>query len=221
MRRLSLRARLVLGVLLLALVGLVVAGFADMVSGIFRGTIWNQTIPDRLRGRLAGIEQVSYSTGPLLGNVEAGIVASLAGVRASIVSGGVLCIAGVAVAAALLPAFRRYEAALVSNDVAVLDELFRNAPHTLRYGIAENLYGYEAIMAFRAARSPVGLMRRTDKTVITTYGHDTAVASTLFYRDAWAGSKVGRQMQTWIRFPEGWRIVAAHVSIIDEPQDKK
>ncbi len=93
----------------LALAGLVIAGFADMISGVFRGTIWNQTIPDRLRGRLAGIEQVSYSTGPLLGNVEAGLVASLAGVRASIVSGGVLCIAGVAVAAALLPAFRRYD----------------------------------------------------------------------------------------------------------------
>jgi MFS family permease len=96
--------------LALALVGLVIAGFADMVSGIFRSTIWNQTIPDRLRGRLAGIELVSYSSGPLLGNVEAGVVASLAGLRASIVSGGVLCIAGVAVAAALLPAFRRYEA---------------------------------------------------------------------------------------------------------------
>jgi len=116
--------------------------------------------------------------------------------------------------------FERYEKALVSNDVAVLDELFRKAPHTLRYGIAENLYGYDAIMAFRAARSPIGLMRKTDKTVITTYGRDTAVASTLFYRDAWAGSKVGRQMQTWIRFPEGWRIVAAHVSIIDEPKDQ-
>ncbi|MBR1143526.1 oxalurate catabolism protein HpxZ [Bradyrhizobium sp. AUGA SZCCT0431] len=113
--------------------------------------------------------------------------------------------------------FARYEAALVSNDVAVLDELFRNDLRTLRYGINENLYGYEAIMAFRAGRSPVGLMRTTDKTVITTYGRDTAVASTLFYRDVWSGKKVGRQMQTWIRFPEGWRIVAAHVSIIDEP----
>ena len=113
--------------------------------------------------------------------------------------------------------FARYEAALVSNDVAVLDELFRNDPRTLRYGINENLYGYEAIMAFRAGRSPVGLMRKTDKTVITTYGRDTAVASTLFYRDVWSGKKVGRQMQTWVRFPEGWRIVAAHVSIIDEP----
>ena len=77
------------------MLALIIAGFADMISGIFRMTIWNQTIPDRLRGRLAGIEQVSYSTGPTLGNVEAGVVASLAGVRASIVSGGVLCVAGV------------------------------------------------------------------------------------------------------------------------------
>ncbi len=114
--------------------------------------------------------------------------------------------------------FARYEAALVSNDVALLDELFRNDSRTLRYGINENLYGYEEIMAFRAARSPVGLMRKTVKTVITTYGRDAAVASTLFYRDAWSGNKVGRQMQTWVRFPEGWRIVAAHVSIIDEPK---
>ena len=95
--------------LALALLGLVVAGGADMLSGIFRGTIWNQTIPDHLRGRLAGIEQVSYSTGPLLGNVESGAVASLAGVRASIVSGGVLCVAGVAVAVLALPAFWRYD----------------------------------------------------------------------------------------------------------------
>jgi len=94
----------------LALLGLVLAGGADMVSGIFRTTIWNQTIPDHLRGRLAGIEQVSYSTGPLLGNVESGVVASIASVRASIVSGGVLCIAGVAVAALALPAFWRYDA---------------------------------------------------------------------------------------------------------------
>jgi hypothetical protein len=114
--------------------------------------------------------------------------------------------------------FARYEAALVSNDVAVLDELFRSDSRTLRYGIAENLYGYDEIMAFRAARSPVGLMRKTDRTLITTYGRDTAVASTLFHRDAWGGAKVGRQMQTWVRFPEGWRIVAAHVSIIDEPK---
>ena len=113
--------------------------------------------------------------------------------------------------------FERYEQALVSNDVAVLAELFRNDPRTLRYGIGENLYGYGEINAFRAARSPVGLMRRTARTVISTYGRDTAVASTLFYRDS-APGRVGRQMQTWVRFPEGWRIVAAHVSIIDEPK---
>jgi hypothetical protein len=112
--------------------------------------------------------------------------------------------------------FARYEKALVSNDVAVLDELFRDDSRTLRYGIGENLYGHSEIMAFRAARSPVGLMRRTAKTLITTYGRDSAVASTLFYRESSPG-KVGRQMQTWVRFAEGWRIVAAHVSVIDEP----
>ena len=113
--------------------------------------------------------------------------------------------------------FQRYEKALVSNDVAVLDELFRKDSRTLRYGIAENLYGHSEIASFRAARSPVGLMRKTARTVITTYGRDSAVASTLFYRDSVPG-KVGRQMQTWVRCPEGWRIVAAHVSIIDEPR---
>ena len=116
--------------------------------------------------------------------------------------------------------FARYEQALVANDVAVLDGLFRQDDRTLRYGIGENLYGYGAITAFRAARSPVGLMRKTAGTVITTYGRDTAVASTLFYRDS-APGRVGRQMQTWVRFPEGWKIVAAHVSIIDEPGSDK
>jgi len=116
--------------------------------------------------------------------------------------------------------FARYEKALVTNDVAVLDALFRADPRTLRYGIGENLYGHDAIMGFRAARSPAGLMRRTAKTVITAYGRDAAVASTLFYRDTVPG-KVGRQMQTWVRFPEGWKIVAAHVSVIDEPKDQK
>jgi len=92
-----------------ALVALVIAGFADMISGIFRMVIWNQTIPDRLRGRLAGIEQISYSTGPTLGNVEAGVVASLTSVRVSIASGGILCVAGVGVAAVLLKQFWRYD----------------------------------------------------------------------------------------------------------------
>src|SRR3954465_11312305 len=115
--------------------------------------------------------------------------------------------------------FERYEQALVANDVGVLDELFRADSRTLRYGIGENLYGYDEITAFRAARSPVGLMRRTAKTVITTYGRDTAVASPACYRDT-APGRAGRQMQTWVRFPEGWKIVAAHVSMIDEPRDQ-
>jgi hypothetical protein len=113
--------------------------------------------------------------------------------------------------------FARYEKALISNDVTVLDELFRDDSRTLRYGIGENLYGYSEIMAFRAARPSAGLMRKTAKTVITSYGRDTAVASTLFYRES-APGRVGRQMQTWVRFADGWRIVAAHVSIIDEPK---
>jgi hypothetical protein len=116
--------------------------------------------------------------------------------------------------------FSRYEKALVNNDVAVLDELFRDDPRTLRYGAGENLYGYREIMAFRAGRSPTGLMRRIERTVITTYGRDMAVASTLFYRDS-APGKVGRQMQTWVRFAEGWKIVAAHVSMIDQPRDQR
>jgi Protein of unknown function (DUF3225) len=115
--------------------------------------------------------------------------------------------------------FERYEKALVGNDVAVLDELFHEDVRTLRYGVGENLYGYGEISSFRAARSPIGLNRRTARTLITSYGRDTAVASTLFYRDSLPG-KVGRQMQTWVRFPQGWRIVAAHVSIIEEPKVK-
>ena len=111
--------------------------------------------------------------------------------------------------------FARYEAALVSNDVAVLDELFLKAPTTIRYGGGENLYGYDEIAAFRSARSAAGLARTLDRTVITTYGRDFAVASTLFRRDG-APGKVGRQMQTWARMREGWRVVAAHVSIIAE-----
>ncbi|BBE74707.1 oxalurate catabolism protein HpxZ [Oharaeibacter diazotrophicus] len=113
--------------------------------------------------------------------------------------------------------FAEYETALVGNDVAVLDRLFLDAPTTIRYGGGENLYGYAEIMAFRAARSPAGLARRLERTVITTYGHDFAVAATLFRRDG-APGKVGRQMQTWVRTPEGWRVVAAHVSVVDDPE---
>lgn len=122
------------------------------------------------------------------------------------------------VVAEVSAAFSAYEKALTSNDVATLDALFRKDSRTLRYGIGENLYGYESIAAFRAARNPAGLMRHLSRTVITAYGPDTAVASTLFHRSSTPG-KVGRQMQTWVRFTEGWRIVAAHVSLIDVPNE--
>jgi len=120
------------------------------------------------------------------------------------------------VVAEVTAAFARYERALMANDVATLNAIFRDDPRTIRYGAGEILYGYDAIKAFRVARSPVGLARTLSRTVITTYGRDFAVASTLSYRAA-APGKVGRQMQTWVRFPEGWQIVAAHVSTIDEP----
>ncbi len=122
------------------------------------------------------------------------------------------------VVAEVREAFERYEKALVSNDVDTLDTLFRQDERTIRYGIAENLYGHKEVAAFRAGRSPIGLERTTSRTVITTYGRDYAVASTLFHRPTLAG-KVGRQMQTWVRFPDGWRVVAAHVSIIDTPRE--
>ena len=109
-------------------------------------------------------------------------------------------------------AFARYEDALVNNKVDVLDELFWNSPHTLRYGATENLYGFEAIQAFRASRPSQGLQRTCMNTVITTYGEDFATANTEFQRDGVA--RTGRQSQTWMRTPEGWRVVAAHVSLL-------
>jgi hypothetical protein len=111
-------------------------------------------------------------------------------------------------------AFAVYEAALTGNDVGTLDACFWDGDHTIRYGLGENLYGPAEIAAFRAARSSVGLNRSLHRTVITTYGRDFATASTLFTR-ATAPGKVGRQMQSWVRFAEGWRVVAAHVSLID------
>lgn len=110
-------------------------------------------------------------------------------------------------------AFARYEQALVTNDVATLDELFLRSDRTVRYGIAENLHGYDEIAAFRSARSPAGLARSLERTLITTYGRDMATAWTLFRREN-APGKIGRQSQVWLRTPEGWRVVAAHVSVI-------
>jgi hypothetical protein len=116
------------------------------------------------------------------------------------------------VVAEVTAAFERYERALVGNDVAVLDELFWDSPHTVRYGVTENLYGYDEIRAFRAARPARGLERVLLKIVITTYGSDFATANVEFQR---AGSaRPGRQSQTWMRTPQGWRVVCAHVSLL-------
>lgn len=116
------------------------------------------------------------------------------------------------VVAEVTQAFARYEAALVSNDVDVLDTLFWDSPHTLRYGASENLYGYDEIRAFRAQRSPQGLARQVLRTAITTYGQDFATANIEFQRDG--STRIGRQSQTWMRTPQGWRVVAAHVSLM-------
>ncbi len=119
------------------------------------------------------------------------------------------------VVAEVRAAFDRYERALVTNDVVTLDAMFREDSRTVRYGATEILYGHDEIAAFRAARSPVGLIRTLSRTVIHAYGRDFAVANTLFHRITMPG-KVGRQTQVWVRFDDGWHIVTGHVSIIDE-----
>nr|WP_288466347.1 oxalurate catabolism protein HpxZ [uncultured Pseudomonas sp.] len=116
------------------------------------------------------------------------------------------------VRAEVTAAFQRYERALVSNDIAVLDELFWHDPRTVRLGASENLYGIDEIRAFRAARPTAGLHRELHNTVITTYGGNFAVCSTEFTR---AGSeRIGRQQQSWVKLDGGWRIVAAQVSLM-------
>lgn len=109
--------------------------------------------------------------------------------------------------------FARYEDALVNNKIEVLDELFWSSAHTVRYGGGENLVGIEAIRAFRNARPATGLARSLANTVITTYGRDFATASTEFHREG--DARTGRQSQTWVRFAQGWRVVAAHVSLVN------
>jgi hypothetical protein len=119
------------------------------------------------------------------------------------------------VVAEVTAAFERYEKALVSNDVTVLDELFWKSPHTLRYGVTENLYGYDAIASFRKNRSAANLERSLMNVAITTYGQDFATANTEFQRQN--SNRTGRQSQTWMRTDRGWRIVSAHVSLIATP----
>ena len=117
------------------------------------------------------------------------------------------------VVAEMTAVFARYEDALVNNRIEVLDELFWDSPHTVRYGAGENLRGIEAIRAFRSARAAAGLARTLSNTVITTFGHDVATAMTEFHRDG--NPRIGRQSQTWVRLDGQWRVVAAHVSLID------
>lgn len=112
--------------------------------------------------------------------------------------------------ASLTAAFERYERALVTNDVQALDALFWNSAHTVRYGAGENLHGYDAIAAFRANRPGKGLDRTITSQVLTTFGDSFGTASMTFSRAGDAA--IGRQSQTWVKFAEGWRVTAAHVS---------
>jgi hypothetical protein len=117
-----------------------------------------------------------------------------------------------AVLAEVNAVFDTYEKALIGNDIAVLDELFWNSPLTLRYGASENLYGYKAIQAFRQGRAAGNLARTVTVRQVTTFGQDLAVTNIEFQR---AGSdRIGRQSQTWVRMPEGWKVVSAHVSLM-------
>ena len=117
------------------------------------------------------------------------------------------------VLAEVTAAHDHYEAALMRNDVDVLNELFWTNDLTLRYGIDENLYGHDAIAEFRAARDLSDVVRTTGPVIVTTYGHDYGTANLEFYRES-MGDGTGRQSQSWVRMREGWRIVAAHVSVI-------
>jgi Protein of unknown function (DUF3225) len=113
--------------------------------------------------------------------------------------------------------YPRYESALVNNDVETLIAMFWSSPSTIRFGATENLHGIDEIVAFRKGRSPVNLARTIDRLDIATFGHDFAEVSLEFSRQTSAGVVRGRQSQTWVRFPEGWRIVAAHVSLLPGP----
>ncbi|WP_447927111.1 oxalurate catabolism protein HpxZ [Vreelandella sp. EE27] len=115
------------------------------------------------------------------------------------------------VVAEVIAAFEEYERALVDNELSTLDAYFWEAPHTVRYGVAENLYGADAIAVYRRSCRPVGHGRRLHNTVITTFGKDYATVSTEF--EDGETPRIGRQMQTWVRFPNGWKVVSAHVSI--------
>lgn len=121
------------------------------------------------------------------------------------------------IVAEVTAAHSRYNTAVTENDVAVLDEMFWDSPHTLRYGITENLYGYDQIAAFRKARAADNLERDIPKVTVTTYGRDFATTNIEFTRAT--TDRIGRQSQTWLRTDDGWRIVAAHVSLMVPPKN--
>jgi hypothetical protein len=112
-----------------------------------------------------------------------------------------------------------YETALMTNDVAALDGFFRDAPQTVRYGVAENLYGFEAIAAFRIGRSGGSPQRQRLRTEITTFGRDFAVANVEFLREG--ANRPGRQSQAWVRTDAGWKIASAHVSLLQDGVDQR
>jgi len=118
------------------------------------------------------------------------------------------------VLAEVTAAFQAYEAALMANDLEALDELFWKSPLTIRFGPGQNLYGIDAIAAFRQGRVGGSPQRAIFNTVITTYGRDFATANTEFQREG--AARPGRQTQAWVRFDSGWRVVSAHVSLLDE-----
>ena len=119
------------------------------------------------------------------------------------------------VVAEVTAAFNRYEAALITNDVPVLDSFFWNDPRVIRYSLFDNGYGFEAIMKARRARNNVDLRRRLMRTVVTTFGRDFATVNTEFKREE--SGREGRQSQTWVRTAEGWKVVSAHVSWLTPP----
>lgn len=118
------------------------------------------------------------------------------------------------IVAELQALYPRYENALVSNDTEALIEMFWASPHAMRFGVTENLYGIEEIAAFRKGRAPVNLARTIRRLDIVTFGRDCGSVTLEFERTVDGRTISGRQSQVWVRFPEGWRIVSAHVSLL-------
>ena len=118
------------------------------------------------------------------------------------------------VVAELRELYPRYEQALITNDVDTLVAMFWSSPYVLRFGVTENLYGDQELEAFRKSRPSAGLLRTVTRTEIVAFGRDFGSVTIEFERDTSDGKILGRQSQAWVRFPEGWRIVSAHVSLL-------